>query len=840
MLSAQAETKVKELATSKRRPIIDAVVEAHAASEAAVLRCIATRHGTSFVSTEKIARLKVAPDLIKLIPQRLAEQMLVLPVRDDPRSGKLTVLAGDLEEYEVAKHLQMSSGRRSIEIFVARPSAIFAAIKKHYEGDTRAFASVYLGIQEARPEVPVQGQRPADPQEINSRTMAPPSRAAARPKAPPPPSPPRIERERPATQQSGRSRAEPRLRVQTAGARPSKTGSGLGVVGAPTADSRRGALPTAASDGSRASHLSASAEGSGAQSVVERGRGGATTPSALELDSTLDSLVASTGEAPHREDVGGGAAGGLRRTGAPAARSALIELDAPDFGGGMARQDHAAAARVSAGPGYAAGATGIPQRLPVTEGRGADVPRVEVRPGESSARVARTTQEQALEAAALAGPVATQYGADEGVRWDEAFEVFVTLLEQGKGGLRGHSPLVARWVVQLAERLGLEAREVRALRGAALLHDLGQTEDQHITLQRLADTPGLVRQAERAYRAPMRLLESASLPSLTIEALTHRFERFDGTGFPKRLAGRDIPVGARLIALAETYADLTMNDAGKPEGALAPKAALERMERLAEEAFDPDLLAVLRELVLGAGVDRPVQGGKATLLLVDEDPEDGVVLEVHLSAQGYDVVLARSLADAQSAMGEERFDLVISEVHFADGSGFDLLRQLREQDYGGPWIFLTKQRARSVVLRAFELGAADFLAKPVPPEVVLAKVQQHLSEQTGTQPMARGVQGSLKEMALPDVLQILSNGRKSGSLSITGAAGEGVIYFVSGHVYDAHFRGQAGEDAFYALLGIEEGSFQLDPANVRTDRTIHRGTEMLLLEGMRRLDESRR
>ncbi len=801
VLSAQAETKVKELASRKRRPLVDAIVEAHAASEAAVLRFIATRHGTSFVSAEKIARLKVAPDLIRLIPQRLAEQMLVLPVRDDPRSGKLTVLAGDLEEYEVAKHLQMSSGRRSIEVFVARPSAIFAAIKKHYEGDSRAFASVYLGLQEARPEVPAQGskpsavQEPTVPQAVRQGATAIPARPVSRPKAPPPLNLPQTGTERSLGPHVDGSRPGPRLRAQTAGARPSKTGSGVGArrVGAPI-------------------------DGSGPQSMLELGNLGGASAIALERDSDLDSLVASTGDC---EDTQVGLDYDLRSAGVPDAYAALIALDAPAL-------DHEPREQVSGRDGSAAG------RDNVTEASNPPQAMALARSGEGASR--DVSSRETPDSLSLT----TQPPRGEDVRWDEAFEVFVTLMEQGKGGLRGHSPLVARWVVKLAERLGLEMPEVRALRAAALLHDLGQTEDQHITLHRAAEAPGLVRQAERAYRAPMRLLESANLPPLTIEALTHRFERFDGNGFPKRLAGRDIPVGARLLALAETFADLTMNDAGKPEGAMAPKAALERMEHHAPEVFDPDLLAVLRELVIGAGVGRAAQGGKSTLLLIEADPEDGVVLEVHLSAQGHDVVLARSLAEAQSAMAEERFDLVISEVHFTDGSGFDLLRRLREQQQDEPWIFLTKQRARSVVAHAFELGAADFLVKPVPPEVVLAKVQQHLGEQAGAQPIARGVQGSLKEMALPDVLQVLSNSQKSGSLSIFGTAGDGVIYFVSGHVYHARFQDLSGEDAFYALLGIEEGSFQIDPANVRTERTIHLSTEMLLLEGMRRLDESRR
>jgi hypothetical protein len=95
-------------------------------------------------------------------------------------------------------------------------------------------------------------------------------------------------------------------------------------------------------------------------------------------------------------------------------------------------------------------------------------------------------------------------------------------------------------------------------------------------------------------------------------------------------------------------------------------------------------------------------------------------------------------------------------------------------------------------------------------------------------------------MALPDVIQILSNGRKNGRLTIEAGGVDGEIHFGEGAIFDARFGGAAGEEAFYAMLLLTEGDFVLDPSFRPARNVIQQSTESLLLEGMRRLDEGRR
>ena len=152
----------------------------------------------------------------------------------------------------------------------------------------------------------------------------------------------------------------------------------------------------------------------------------------------------------------------------------------------------------------------------------------------------------------------------------------------------------------------------------------------------------------------------------------------------------------------------------------------------------------------------------------------------------------------------------------------------------------TSHAAAKDVTRAFELGAADYVVKPSTTEVIVAKIRQTLDRRPTVVPTA-GVKGSLSDMSLPDLVQILAQGRKTGKLHIQGADGKkGEIHFLEGRVANASFLRQGGEEAFYAMLAIQEGTFALDPEFKPTVAVIQGSAESLLLEGMRRLDEAGR
>lgn len=423
----------------------------------------------------------------------------------------------------------------------------------------------------------------------------------------------------------------------------------------------------------------------------------------------------------------------------------------------------------------------------------------------------------------------------------ETLNVLVTLIERLNGDRCGHSMRVARVCEQIGERIRLTIPQVQGILIAAYLHDLGVSADSHVTPLAAALDEAKCEVARRVYTAPIRMLESVELPKTAVDALRHRYERFDGRGFPERLSGKDIPLGARVLAVVESYIDLTESNDKALGRSVSAEQACAVLDSHKGTAFDPSVVDWLRHIVLDEGMKTQIMSTRHRALIVDPDPEETAVLEVHFAGQGYQVTIERSVVGALRCLDAEKYDVVVSEVHLADGQGFDLLRRMRESSHAQvPLMFLTSERAQSSIDRGLELGAADYLVKPASAGVVAAKASRIIADGGAKKLGGRGVAGSLQEMALPDLIQILSNGRKSGVLKVHHGRLRGEMMFQNGSIHDARFGDLAGAEAVYGILRLMEGNFALEPQTAPVEDAIGIPTHHLLLEAMRRLDEEQR
>jgi DNA-binding response OmpR family regulator len=245
------------------------------------------------------------------------------------------------------------------------------------------------------------------------------------------------------------------------------------------------------------------------------------------------------------------------------------------------------------------------------------------------------------------------------------------------------------------------------------------------------------------------------------------------------------------------------------------------------------LVDVFKLVVLGDDLRAKLLADSRRALLIDPDAEETTVLELRLAEHGFDVTIARNSVEAENELGGE-FDVVISEVDIKPLSGFELLQKMRKNGQEIPFVFHSKNADGDVVQRGFDLGADDFIAKPASPDLVALKVTRVLAGAGQKKKKPGGVSGSLTEMALPDVVQILFHGRKSGKLTISADGKRGEM------IFDASFGEHAQEEAFYAMLRLRDGDFELDPNFRPTEQVIQVSPESLLLEGMRRFDEAGR
>ena len=223
------------------------------------------------------------------------------------------------------------------------------------------------------------------------------------------------------------------------------------------------------------------------------------------------------------------------------------------------------------------------------------------------------------------------------------------------------------------------------------------------------------------------------------------------------------------------------------------------------------------------------------------------MLEVSLRNAGYNVAGCPSVGKAFEILHASKPDLILSDTTFADMNGFEFVEQLRQNsDWSEiPFMFLSSDGSIESKIRGLELGVEDYLTKPIYIREVVARVGIELARQTRAGLARRNADsrtrfsGSLSEMSVVDLLQTIDVSRKSGVLTLVSADGqEGMISFDSGAVINASVEDLHGEEAVYRHLLWREGTFDLEFRRVSlSERTVHRTTQALLMEGMRRLDE---
>jgi putative two-component system response regulator len=154
-----------------------------------------------------------------------------------------------------------------------------------------------------------------------------------------------------------------------------------------------------------------------------------------------------------------------------------------------------------------------------------------------------------------------------------------------------HTRAVGRLSAGLGEAFGLDPETVQSIRIAAPLHDIGKVGMPDVILMKPSPLTG----AERTFiqhhvQIGYELLSGTGSPVLDLAAeiaLSHH-EQFDGSGYPRGLAGNSIPLAGRIVAIADVY-DALVSDRPYRE-ALDPLDALQEMLDLRGARFDPELL----------------------------------------------------------------------------------------------------------------------------------------------------------------------------------------------------------------------------------------------------------
>ena len=175
--------------------------------------------------------------------------------------------------------------------------------------------------------------------------------------------------------------------------------------------------------------------------------------------------------------------------------------------------------------------------------------------------------------------------------YDITLEAMGDALDLRDEETEGHSRRVTAYTIALAQAMGLEADELRIIARGAFLHDIGKiaTPDSILLKPgRLSDEEMAIMKehCERGYEMVRKipfLREAAEI------VYAHQ-ERFDGTGYPRGLRGEEIPLGARIFAIADSLDAMTSDRPYRKGTTFA--AAIEEIVRCAGEQFDPQIVEV--------------------------------------------------------------------------------------------------------------------------------------------------------------------------------------------------------------------------------------------------------
>jgi hypothetical protein len=182
-------------------------------------------------------------------------------------------------------------------------------------------------------------------------------------------------------------------------------------------------------------------------------------------------------------------------------------------------------------------------------------------------------------------------------------ECLMVIHERSRGSLKSHSVRVARLSYALCRQLDLSESQAAHAWAIGLFHDLGKTQQHHLTALTVWQLRDHYAAARAQYKNPGRLLKNADVPDTVTTAILHMYERFDGQGFPDAQSGEAIPFQSRVLALCDSIADLTLNPDNTLGRIVSPIEACNHLRAQSPKVFDPTLLAHFSRLVVERKLD---------------------------------------------------------------------------------------------------------------------------------------------------------------------------------------------------------------------------------------------
>jgi putative nucleotidyltransferase with HDIG domain len=184
-----------------------------------------------------------------------------------------------------------------------------------------------------------------------------------------------------------------------------------------------------------------------------------------------------------------------------------------------------------------------------------------------------------------------------------AVNSLITMLQLHERDGRDHAVRVARIALAMGEELGLDDRSLDILERGALLHDIGKLDMPAAILSKPAPLDDDEWQVMRTHpQVGYDLLKNQPRVAEAAEIVLSHHEAWDGSGYPRRLQGDEIPLAARVLAVADAYDSMTQPHTQRPP--MSPALAVQEIERCRGRQFDPTCAEALGPVLVQAVEER--------------------------------------------------------------------------------------------------------------------------------------------------------------------------------------------------------------------------------------------
>ncbi len=222
------------------------------------------------------------------------------------------------------------------------------------------------------------------------------------------------------------------------------------------------------------------------------------------------------------------------------------------------------------------------------------------------------------------------------------------------------------------------------------------------------------------------------------------------------------------------------------------------------------------------------------VLIVDDEETLTWSLAKSLShdREAYEITTANDGETALSLIKEDSFDLVVLDIRLPGISGLDVLVKIKEINPATKVIIMTAYGSSEIKAKAKARGSLFYIEKPFEIDQMRELILKALREDS-----ARGFNGSISGLQLPDLIQMNCLSQVTTALYVTKGKREGCIFFEDGQITHAQIGAIDGEEALFTILAWSSGSFRFVGGVKAPKTTINTNWEYLLIEGMRKADE---